>query len=229
MQLPPRLLAIAGFVPPDRRVVDVGTDHALLPVYLVEKGISPSAVAGDVHSGPYETARKAVARAGFGDRITVRLGDGLAIVESGEVEVAVIAGMGGGTIREIINNSIDTASGMERLVLQPMVDAGALRLWLVQKGWQITDETLVEESGTIYEIIAAERGREEETNPLLLEIGPRLVEKKDPLLKKHLANQARSLKRIIYNLARSESPEALRKKIELLAKLGEMKKVLAWL
>ncbi|MFZ5640216.1 MAG: tRNA (adenine(22)-N(1))-methyltransferase [Bacillota bacterium] len=229
MQLPPRLSAIAGFVPVGRRVVDVGTDHALLPVYLIKNGKCPGAVAGDVHEGPYQAAGKAVAAAGLADRIDVRLGDGLTIINSGEVEVAVIAGMGGGTIRDIIRNSLGTASMLERLVLQPMVDGGALRTWLVKNGWRLADETLVEEGGTIYEVIAAERGREEETDPLLLEIGPRLVEKKDPLLKRRLTDQARSLKRIIYNLARSTSPEAQHKKTELLARLGEMKKVLAWL
>lgn len=229
MQLPPRLLAIAGFVPPGRRVVDVGTDHAWLPIYLVKQGISPSALAGDLHTGPFEVAKEAVAEAGLADRVDVRLGDGLTIVSPGEAEVAVIAGMGGGTIREILKNSIDTATHLARLILQPMVDAGALRIWLAQNGWRMIDEALVEESGTIYEVIAVERGREEETDPLLLEIGPRLVEKKDPLLRRHLTNQTRSLKRIVYNLARSKSPEALHKKTELLAKLGEMKKVLAWL
>lgn len=229
MQLPPRLLAIAGFVPPGRRIVDVGTDHALLPIYLVKNGISPSLIAGDLHTGPYEVARAAVEEAGLQDLVSVRLGDGLSIVQPGEAEVAVIAGMGGGTIREIIRNSMDTATQMERMVLQPMVDAGALRTWLAQSGWRLADEALIEESGSLYEVIAVVRGREEETDPLLLEIGPRLVEKRDPLLKKHLKNQAGSLKRIIYSLALSSSPEALHKKTELLAKLGEMKKVLAWL
>jgi tRNA (adenine22-N1)-methyltransferase len=229
MQLPPRLSAIAGFVPAGRWVVDIGTDHALLPVYLIKNSKCPGAVAGDVREGPYRMAKKSVSGAGLTDRIGIRLGDGLTIVRPGEVEVAVIAGMGGGTIRDIIRNSLGTASVLERLVLQPMVDGGALRIWLVKNGWRLADETLVEDGGTIYEIIAAERGREEETDPLLLEIGPRLVEKKDPLLKKHLTNQTRALKRIIYNLARSTSPEAQHKKTELLARLGEMKKVLAWL
>jgi len=229
MQLPPRLCAIAGFVPPGTRVVDVGTDHALLPVYLVENGICPDAVAGDVQDKPYRIARKAVAVAGLEYRIAVRLGDGLVIVRPGEVDVAVIAGMGGGTIREILNNSLETVAMLRRLILQPMVDAGALRTWLVQKGWRIAGEALVEEKGIIYEVVAAERGRETETDPFLIEIGPRLVEKKDPLLKRHLDNQMRSLKRIIYSLAKSSSPEALHKRTELLAKLGEMKRVSAWL
>lgn len=229
MQLPPRLSAIAGFVPSGKRIVDIGTDHALLPVHLLQQGICPGAVAGDVSAGPYEVAREAIAAAGLAEQIAVRQGDGLAVVGPGEVQVAVIAGMGGGTIRDILAAGIDQAAAMERLILQPMVDAGALRLWLVTKGWRLAEETLVEENGVIYEIIVAERGREEETDPLLVEIGPRLIERRDPLLKKTLAHQISSLKRIIFNLAKSTSPEALHKKTELLAKLGEMKKVTAWL
>ncbi len=229
MELPLRLYAIAGFIPLGRRVVDVGTDHALLPVYLVRNRICPGVVAGDVHPGPYRIALSAVAVAGLADRIDVRMGDGLTIVKPDEVNVAVIAGMGGGTIREILKNSFGIAASLERLVLQPMVDAGALRIWLVEKGWHIADEVLLEEGGTIYEVIVAERGREEVADPLLIEIGARLVEKKDPLLKKHLTNQIQSLQRIVYSLAKSASPEALHKKTEILAKIGEMKKVSKWL
>ena len=72
-----RLLCAASLVRPGSRVADIGTDHAYLPLYLVEQGLCPSAIASDVRPGPADSARRHVSEAGLSDRIAVRLGDGL--------------------------------------------------------------------------------------------------------------------------------------------------------
>ncbi len=53
-----RLQAVADFVTPGSVVADIGTDHGFLPIYLVEKGICPRAVAMDIRQGPLERARE---------------------------------------------------------------------------------------------------------------------------------------------------------------------------
>ena len=58
-KLPPldaRLALAASFVK-GRRVVDVGTDHAYLPIYLLKSGKVRSAAATDINEGPLERAR----------------------------------------------------------------------------------------------------------------------------------------------------------------------------
>ncbi|MGQ9558791.1 MAG: class I SAM-dependent methyltransferase, partial [Desulfurispora sp.] len=102
MQLSARLSAIAGLIPAGSVVVDVGTDHARLPVYLVRSGRCPRALATEINRQPWQRARAAVAEAGLSDRIAVRLGDGLAPLRPGEADVAVLAGMGGGPIGRIL-------------------------------------------------------------------------------------------------------------------------------
>ena len=51
-QLDCRLQLVADFVDRGSRVADIGTDHAYLPVYLVEQNIIPGAIASDLREGP---------------------------------------------------------------------------------------------------------------------------------------------------------------------------------
>lgn len=210
MKIPFRLLAIAKFIPNGLKVADVGTDHAILPVYLVKENISPAVIASDLNEGPLEAAAKTVAQAGVADKIQLRLGNGLTNINSGEVDLAVIAGMGGGTIKNILvdcNNNCPVSS----LVLQPMGDSGYLRQWLAENGWKIVDEDIVEEDGRFYEIIYAIRGREATTDELILSLGPRLVENKHPLLRKLIKREIEANKKITAALNGSKKQEALLK------------------
>ena len=97
--LSPRLLALARQVPQGVRFADVGTDHARLPVWLLEHGVIDHAIATDLREGPLERARETARRHELTDRISFRLGDGLAPLERGEADLCAIAGMGGGDHR----------------------------------------------------------------------------------------------------------------------------------
>ena len=93
-----RISAVAALVRQDSRLADIGTDHAYLPVYLVQAGVCPSAIASDIGAGPLDAARRTVTENGLTSEIALRLGNGLATVSAGEVEDIAIAGMGGETI-----------------------------------------------------------------------------------------------------------------------------------
>ena len=56
LRLSRRLLALCGMVTPGHRLCDVGCDHALVPLYLLEQGLIPSALAMDVAEGPLRAA-----------------------------------------------------------------------------------------------------------------------------------------------------------------------------
>jgi len=205
VKLDNRLAAIAAMVPAGSKVADIGTDHAYLPIHLETAGITSGAIAGDIHQGPFQAALAAVRRVNLEDRISVRFGDGLAVLSPGEADTAVIAGMGGATIIEILSTQPEVTASLSRLVLQPMLAAPALRRWLVANGWRLVDETLAEEDGRIYEIIAAEQGKSAEMEPILLEIGPLLWSRRHPLLKAHLAGLCVQMKRVVAEMAVSAS------------------------
>lgn len=186
MRLSERLKAIAAMIRQDARVADIGTDHAYLPIYLIEKNRVVRVVAGEVNRGPYNAAKAAIERAERKDKIDVRLGDGLAIIKPGEVDTVVIAGMGGNTIIDILSDQPEIVASVKHLILQPMVAAAAVRRWLKENGWYISDESLVLDEGRLYEIISAMQGTMPEFEPVLFDIGPVLWAQNAPFLKLHI-------------------------------------------
>ncbi|MFS8578778.1 MAG: tRNA (adenine(22)-N(1))-methyltransferase TrmK [Novibacillus thermophilus] len=201
-----RLLETAHRVLENAPVADIGTDHALLPCYLVANDFVPTAVAVEVNEGPYRMARRHVKKYGLGGRISVRHGDGLTVVKPGEVATVVVAGMGGALIADILSRGKDVLKQTKRLVLQPNSVAQKVRRWMMDEGWQLTDEELVFENGHFYDILVAEPGKPtlpyvdaHSDAPLsfLLEIGPLLWRRRHPLLLQKCEREIEKWERIL--------------------------------
>ena len=160
VQLSQRLKDVATFVPKDAKLLDEGSDHAYLPIYLLEKGLIRSAIAGDVVKGPYESALTNVSASGFKDKIDVRLANGLAAFEpSDAVTTITICGMGGRLIADILDAGKDKLKGVKRLILQPNNREDDLRIWLKENNFAIVAEVIMTENGKYYEIMVAEAGQ----------------------------------------------------------------------
>lgn len=142
-ELSRRLLTIGEQVLPGEAMADIGSDHGLLPCYLVGEGICPHAVIGELKDGPYRRALNNVVLQGLSDRIEVRQGDGLAVLKEGEVSTVVIAGMGGNTITQILERGGSKTDSFKRLVLQPMNYIDRVRAFLAQKGMPIEGEKVI--------------------------------------------------------------------------------------
>ena len=206
-----RLEAIAKWVPAGKSIVDVGTDHAYLPTLLVRQGKTNFAIAGDIAAGPCQAAQNTIDTFGITKAVTVRQGNGLQIVAPGEVDIVVIAGMGAGSMIEILENSLHVAESAERIILQPMNGAAALRIWSAGRGWKIVAEDLVEEAGIIYEIIILERGCEKEYSEAVYEIGPRLLEDGNVLLAKHMQRLIENYEKLLSSMEKSEQAKVSEK------------------
>ena len=155
-----RLELVASFVPQGAILLDVGSDHAYLPIELVERGKIKSAIAGEVVEGPYQSAVKNVEANGLKEKIQVRLANGLAAFEEADqVSVITIAGMGGRLIARILEEGLDKLANVERLILQPNNREDDLRIWLQENGFQIVAESILEEAGKFYEILVVEVGQ----------------------------------------------------------------------
>ena len=211
MNIGARLEAIGRLVPQNVSIADIGTDHAYLPTWLAERGVIIKAVAGDITEGPCAAARNTVAMYGMNDKVEVRMGNGLSIIEPGETDVIIIAGMGAGTMIEILEASRDTAKEARKLILQPMAGASSLRRWANANGWRIDDEVLVEEGRHLYEIIVLE-----------CEIGPRLLEQRPPLFKKHFAKVCGQYQKMLLNMCRSAEARQSEKYQEIYTLLQEL-------
>ena len=155
-----RLELVASFVPQGSILLDVGSDHAYLPIELVERGCIEGAIAGEVVKGPYQSAVKNVEANGLNEKIQVRLANGLAAFEEADrVSVITIAGMGGRLIARILEEGLEKLASVERLILQPNNREDDLRIWLQNHNFQITAESILEEAGKFYEILVVEAGQ----------------------------------------------------------------------
>lgn len=150
-----RLLTCAEFVIGDGIAVDVGTDHAYLPVYLVKSGIVKKAYACDIAQGPLLSAQKSVEREGLSGSIKIIKSDGLENVSLSGVSDVIIAGMGGELIEDIISRAEWVKNGVN-LVLQPNTKVSELMSFLYKNGFRIKSEKAVADKRFTYIVINAE-------------------------------------------------------------------------
>jgi dinuclear metal center YbgI/SA1388 family protein len=241
--LPRRLQHVAAWVLPGRPMADVGTDHALLPIHLVQSGHVPRAIASDVRRGPFETALRNVRRFGLEDRISVRLGDGLKAITPGEADTIVVAGLGGDTAAQIIEAASHVARSARRLVLQPMNGEGRLRRVLYEKGCHLVYEGVVEDSGRLYVLLAAEAhaetGERGGIDPayapfagddvlfsLAFDLGPLLWRQPTPAFLRYVQERLAKWRRVVQAADQSVQP-ASRTKVERLS--AQIERVTEWL
>lgn len=180
-RLSERLERVAAHVPAGARLADIGSDHGYLLVALIKRGVITAAVAGEVAITPFHSAQRTVHENGLSQRVSVRLANGLAAIEPEDRITAIsLCGMGGETIRDILDRDKARLSGKERLILQPNGGEQPLRQWLMENGYRILSEEVLRENRFNYEIIVAER-----TGPVLytaqeLYFGPLHLQERSP-------------------------------------------------
>ena len=217
-----RLELVASFVPQGAVLLDVGSDHAYLPIELVERGQIEAAIAGEVVDGPYQSALKNVEAHGLKEKIQVRLANGLgAFEEEDQVSAITIAGMGGRLIATILEEGLGKLANVERLILQPNNREDDLRIWLQDHGFQIVAESILEEAGKFYEILVVEAGQMK-LSASDVRFGPFLSKEVSPVFIKKWQKEAAKLE-----FALDQIPEKNREERQVLVdKIQAIKEVL---
>ena len=210
--LSPRLAAVAAQVPQDAVLVDVGTDHAQLPLHLVNGGRVSKALAVDVAERPLAIARSACAH--LRDRIEVRRSDGLSAIRPGEVSCICIAGMGGLTVARILTEGSTVCSKASRIVVQPQGMEAEVRAVLLSMGWGCIHGVLVRDRRHIYVVEAWEPdGDSSDWTADDLRWGKLVRERHDPLYDALLLSELSDIQQGLSRMAaagQSEHPDARR-------------------
>ena len=153
-----RLELVASYVE-NKRLADIGSDHAYLPIFLAKEGKIDFAIAGEIVEGPHKVSIKNVKEEGLSNTIDCRKAAGLdAITLEDNIEVITICGMGGKLISDILEDGKDKLINKPNLILQPNVGESFVREKLQQLGYNIVAENIMEEDGHIYEIVVAKPG-----------------------------------------------------------------------
>lgn len=195
-----RLAKISSYVTPGLGVADVGTDHGYIPIMLLRNGYEGNIVATDINEGPLKKALTNLCELGFEDKVSLVLCDGLEGCDPASVDTVIVAGMGGDTITGILDRAEWCAKEDIRLILQPVTKAEILRYWLTNNEFVITDESLVKENGTVYQIICARPGKSEKYSDAELFIGKPEMLSSDDLYHEHLAIHIKRFKSAVKSL-----------------------------
>lgn len=205
LHLDDRLASAASFVRPGAVVADIGTDHAYLPVYLLQNGIAAKAIASDINPGPLARAKASAERYSLTENISFCLSDGLAGIdlEKEGVTDIVLCGMGGELIARILDASDYTRKPGVRLILQPMTAADDLRKFLDANGFCVLDEKLSTVAGKTYCCIAATYdGIQRSSTPAQLLLGKCTVQKREPLFPQYAEEILHRLEKRINGLTK---------------------------
>lgn len=205
ISLDPRLSKIAEMLGTCTCCADIGSDHGRLGAFMLQNHRCERMCLTDISAPSLEKARKLIALLGLEDKTGFYVGDGALALEE-KVDAAVIAGMGGETISEILENSAGKLEGA-RLILQPNVAAPHLRRCLNQCGYRIENEALVRDGRRIYVIIEALPG-EQMLSDVECEVGPVILKKRPDELADYAAFRLRVARKALAG-AENGSDEAV--------------------
>lgn len=220
-----------------RRVADIGTDHGYVPIALALRNPAVRAIAMDVRPGPLERAKEHIREYGLGERVETRLGDGLEKLKPDEADTVIIAGMGGELVIHILDGGRHLWGAVERWILSPQSELDKVRRYLGAQGFVITDEAMVEEDGKYYTVMEAagpsgpgEKADWGQTDDVLEQAGylygPRLMEKKDPVLARFLEREERQITEIMDRLEGQENDRTAGRREELRRKRALVRRAL---
>lgn len=226
MKLSNRLETILRLVPQNSIVADIGTDHGYIPRELIKHKISKFVIATDISGPSLEKTKEIVKNENLDKKIETRLGDGLSPIKEFEVDLVLIAGMGGILISEILMEAKQKLDTYGTYILQAMVGADQLRKYLVNNGFKIINEELAKEDDRIYEIIVAQRGLQTFNKEIDYEINPLLIEKNHPLWKEMIQNKIKQKEKIVDEIKEIQTEKSIIRLEALLQEINRYWEVL---
>ena len=232
MDISLRLNTIVNLIDKCNAIVDVGTDHGYVPIEALRRGICEKAIASDINKGPVNKARLNVSLEGMGPKVQCRLGSGLKTVKRNEVQGAVIAGMGGNLIRDIICDSYEIFKSLDFAILQPTQNPEVLREFLFKKEISILEEKICLDEGIYYEIIKVSpkvKGNSKDVlDPIHFEVSPYILEGGDPLVLEYINSKIEKYTSILEKI-KDDTEGALKRKKHIEEKLQKLKEMVSCL
>lgn len=196
-------------------IIDVGCDHALLDIYLLEKNDNLKLVASDLRESPLLKAKENIEKYSFSNKIKIKLSYGIDDLED-YIDTVVISGMGTDTIIEILDKGKEDIKRINRIVLSSNNKYEELREYMTSIGFKINKEQIVYSDKKYYIIIDFIKGNIK-YNKKELFFGPYLLKNKDELFYKYYGiikdKKESVLKEIPDEL---DSKKLLKEEIELL-------------
>lgn len=139
-------------------VADIGCDHGKLSLEILRSGAAKRVIASDISLASLSKARLLAVKHSLESKFRCIISDGFSSYSKDEVQAAVICGMGGELIAEILDNRSDISHSLKRIIMQPMRGEAELRNYLYMHNFRIIAERVVFDAGRYYQLLCAESG-----------------------------------------------------------------------
>lgn len=160
MESDKRLSAILDEIDSCDTLADVGCDHGLTCLFALKYGKANSVIACDISAPSLKKAQVLLSESGYENVSDFRVGDGLSVIRDNEADTVVISGMGG---REILSIMQDSFRHNSTFILSPQSEVQEVRTWLVENGYHIFTDKIVESHDKFYPIIKTSKGKDSYT------------------------------------------------------------------
>lgn len=227
MELSKRLKWIVEKLNKTEIIMDIGTDHGYIPIYLIKNNIAQKVIASDINKEPLNKAKINASLDGVLDKIELRLGGGLSPLKNKEANSVIIAGMGGNLIRDILESDLNKVKNLDYLILQPAQNPEVLRKYLYKNDYEILDEDICLDENQYYEIfkVRYKAGDYISLEDIFYEISPMMLNKKLPLLKSYIESKIEKNEKVI-DFIKDNTEHAIARKNELKEKNKRLEKLL---
>ena len=157
MHISKRLRAIGDLVEDNSFVLDVGCDHALLDIYIVDKYKNVKAIASDINKGPLKQAKENIKKYKLENKIILKQANGLNSYQK-EIDTIVLSGLGSITIIGILKDKKEILKEIKNIIISSNNDYYYLRKQMIKLGFKPKQEIIIKDKNKYYPIIVFEKG-----------------------------------------------------------------------
>lgn len=158
MNISKRLETIGKLVPENKKIADIGCDHALLSIYIYLYKFPLKVIASDININALKQGKLNIKKYNLDNKIITKVGNGLETIKNEDIDTIIISGLGSKKIIDILNNDISLLKNVEYILVQPNNNVYQLRKAITQMGFYIEAEKLIKENKIIYTIILFKKG-----------------------------------------------------------------------
>ena len=197
------LEAICSFLTTEDKIIDIGCDHAYVPIYMAKKGAT-HILATDIHENALNVAKENIQKNHLENTIETLLSDGLDKVDTKNYDTLVLAGMGASTILSILDNK-EKLEPIKKIIIQSNNDLEKLRQTMMKQNFTLKEEKILEEKGHYYAIMVYQKGLQKLSEEELL-LG---------LYNPHNKNYYNFLKETYSTILKQSQNEEIKRKLKL--------------
>ncbi len=216
-----RIETILSLIEASDKVIDIGTDHAYLPIKLILNG-QEKVLATDIHPKVLNKAKENIQKYHLENNIILKQADGLNNIDTFDYNTLVIAGMGYTTIKNILSNQ-EKLKPIKKIIIQTNNDYYQMRTYMNQNNWCLIKEIVIKEKKQNYHLMVYEKKAQKLSND---ELYYGLYSKENLwYYEEEIDHQKQLLKKIPSN--EKEKIKEIQNKINILNKYLSKEKILA--